>query len=303
MARPVLPVPSLAPPPPCASDPVEAPATLAADPCPERQPGGRRAGLGLLRSFLDERGQDYRRAMSSPVTAFDACSRLSPHLAWGTLSTREVARAARTARAEARARGARDGWVGSLDSFLARLHWRCHFMQKLEDAPEIEVRCLHPAHEGLRETDPARLAAWSAGHLPEGSVVISRKPRFVFLMSRLKSQMFPLSREPGEFFAEAERLGAHYLLLDGLDGLAGYYLVPVIRSRPGSFCPISGFGGGEGAGTQLLGVLGAGDGGGGGRGPAAARLATCPEGLVRSEARSTPDYSSSSIPLFSWTAS
>jgi len=163
MARPVLPVPTLAPAPPAASDPVEAPATLAADPCPGRQPGGRRAGLGLLRSFLDARGQDYRRAMSSPVTAFDACSRLSPHLAWGTLSTREVARAARQARAEARARGARDGWVGSLDSFLARLHWRCHFMQKLEDAPEIEVRCLHPAHEGLRETDPARLAAWCAG--------------------------------------------------------------------------------------------------------------------------------------------
>lgn len=36
-------------------------------------------------------------------------------------------------------------------------------MQKLEDAPAIEHRCLHPAHEGLRETDPARLAAWTAG--------------------------------------------------------------------------------------------------------------------------------------------
>jgi deoxyribodipyrimidine photo-lyase len=52
-----------------------------------------------------------------------------------------------------------------LRSFQARLAWRDHFMQKLEDEPEIEVRCLHPDYEGLRprETDAARLAAWEAG--------------------------------------------------------------------------------------------------------------------------------------------
>jgi deoxyribodipyrimidine photo-lyase len=38
-------------------------------------------------------------------------------------------------------------------------------MQKLEDEPAIETRCLHPACEGLRprEADAARLAAWEAG--------------------------------------------------------------------------------------------------------------------------------------------
>lgn len=161
MARAILPIPALRPAAPVPSDPVAPP--LGADHCPERQPGGRREGETLLVSFLERRGRDYRRAMSSPGTAFEACSRLSPHLAWGTLSTREVAQAARRARDEARSRGARDGWIGSLDSFLARMHWRCHFMQKLEDAPAIEHRCLHPAHEGLRETNPDRLAAWTAG--------------------------------------------------------------------------------------------------------------------------------------------
>ncbi len=133
------------------------------DACPGRQRGGRSAGLALLASFLELRGQRYRREMSSPVTAFEACSRLSPHLAWGTLSTRVVALAAE--RAGRAAAGGRDGWAGSIDSFAARLHWRCHFMQKFEDEPALETRCLHPAHEHLRVqgAEPARLAAWEAG--------------------------------------------------------------------------------------------------------------------------------------------
>ncbi len=138
---------------------------LMPDPCQQRQPGGRRAALEALESFLHERGRDYRRAMASPVTGFDACSRLSAHLASGTLSSREAAQAGWARQAQIRAEGAAPGWAGSVDSFLSRLHWRCHFMQKLEDEPEIERRCMHRAYEGLREAehDPARLAAWEAG--------------------------------------------------------------------------------------------------------------------------------------------
>jgi deoxyribodipyrimidine photo-lyase len=136
---------------------------LAPDPCPGRQPGGRGAALETLGGFLTIRGRPYRKAMSSPVTGFEACSRLSPHLAWGTLSTREAAQAGWARAAELR--GGDRLWAGSVDSFLSRLHWRCHFMQKLEDEPEIESRCMHRAYEGLREGDhnPARLAAWEAG--------------------------------------------------------------------------------------------------------------------------------------------
>ena len=133
------------------------------DPCPERQKGGRTTALAYLDSFLTQRGRDYRRAMSSPVSGADACSRLSPHLAWGTLSTREVVQA--TAQRKAEARAAADGWSPSLTSFEARLAWRDHFMQKLEDAPRLETRCLHSAYEALRPRDPdaARLAAWETG--------------------------------------------------------------------------------------------------------------------------------------------
>src|SRR6056297_2973783 len=130
------------------------------DHCPGRQRGGRRAAERALESFLTTRGERYTRAMSSPVTGARACSRLSPHLALGTLSIREAVQAAWRAPT---GRGA--DWTRAMRSFQARLAWRDHFMQKLEDEPAIEHRCLHPAYEGLRprEPDAARLAAWAQG--------------------------------------------------------------------------------------------------------------------------------------------
>ena len=138
---------------------------LRADPCPQRQPGGRSFGLQTLDSFLTRRGRAYRYQMSSPVTAFDASSRLSPHIAWGTVSLREVAQATWQ---RMRALGdTEDGksWRGSLISFSGRQHWHCHFMQKLEDAPRLEFENLHRAYDGLRPLvpDPVRLQAFCSG--------------------------------------------------------------------------------------------------------------------------------------------
>ena len=136
---------------------------LAPDGYSERQRGGRDQALSLLGGFLTTRGQTYRKAMSSPVEGEWACSRLSPHLALGTLSGREAAQAAAARKTEVK--GTRTGWSGSLASFTSRLAWRDHFMQKLEDAPSIEIRCLHSAYETLRprEPDAARLHAWEVG--------------------------------------------------------------------------------------------------------------------------------------------
>lgn len=130
---------------------------LAPDPCQGRQPGGRTAGLDLFASFLADRARTYRRDMSSPVTGEVACSRLSPHLAWGTLSLREVDQAA--------AQPAPRELIGGIASFRSRLTWRDHFIQKLEDAPDLAERCLHAHYEGLRprDPDPVRLKAWQAG--------------------------------------------------------------------------------------------------------------------------------------------
>ena len=138
---------------------------LAPDPCPLRQPGGRSNGLALLESFLQQRSRTYQRGLSSPLTAFDSCSRLSAHLAWGTLSLREVVQRSRLRRAELLARStAADGaWARALGRFEERLHWHCHFIQKLESEPSLEFQELHPLTAGLRPSDATRLAAWATG--------------------------------------------------------------------------------------------------------------------------------------------
>ncbi|MGR3504064.1 FAD-binding domain-containing protein [Pseudaestuariivita sp.] len=129
------------------------------DHCPERQPGGRPMALSLLGGFLTERGQTYRKAMSSPVEGEWACSRLSPYLALGCISSREVVQATTARQSEKPGQG----WAGSLKSFQARLAWREHFMQKLEDMPDLDRRNMHSGYDNLRGTDPERLAAYVAG--------------------------------------------------------------------------------------------------------------------------------------------
>jgi deoxyribodipyrimidine photo-lyase len=163
MRRPRLPAPDAIPMADVTGEPLPDAAALglAPDPC-QRQPGGRREGLALLKSFLNERGRPYRAAMSAPDSGADHCSRLSPHLALGTISMREAYQAALSARQ--RWKDAGDTmFVRAIDSFISRLHWHCHFIQKLEDAPWLEARCLHPAYEALPEHDHARLEAWAEG--------------------------------------------------------------------------------------------------------------------------------------------
>ena len=96
--------------------------------------------------------------MSSPLQAATACSRLSPHLAWGTLGAREII--AHLTQTTPHPIGA-----ANLQSFTARLAWRDHFMQKLEDQPGLEFSCLHSAYADLRPKTPdaALLAAWEKG--------------------------------------------------------------------------------------------------------------------------------------------
>ncbi len=134
---------------------------------PYRQKGGRSEGLAALESFLRERGRNYTRAMSSPLAGESECSRLSPYLAFGCVSMREAWHALEARRAELRDAedGVRRGWPGSLKSFEGRLHWHCHFMQKLESEPRIEFENIARACDGLREEEfsEERFARWCEG--------------------------------------------------------------------------------------------------------------------------------------------
>ncbi|MEE3624814.1 FAD-binding domain-containing protein [Nitrospirillum sp. BR 11752] len=145
-------------PPPWTEGPPPAPVALGLEPmdAPLRQAGGRRRGLAILDSFLDDRSGRYRGGLSSPLSAPTACSRLSPYLAQGALSLREVVQATRNRLADLP--DGPDPRRQGLAAFLSRLHWHCHFIQKLESEPSLEWRNLHPGYDGLREGE------WNEAH-------------------------------------------------------------------------------------------------------------------------------------------
>ena len=105
--------------------------------------------------------------MSSPVTASESCSRISPYLTWGAISMRQVNRLAENALIYWKDSDDPDAkqWTASLRSFHKRLRWHCHFMQKLEDEPAMEFHALHRAYDHLRvdDFDPIRFQAWTSG--------------------------------------------------------------------------------------------------------------------------------------------
>jgi deoxyribodipyrimidine photo-lyase len=186
------------------------------------QAAGEAAGLQTLQSFLTERSGDYRRALSSPLSAEDGCSRLSPHLAWGTVSLRRVHQATEAQIAAARAaveagdpaeRAAHGQHAHALRGFAGRLRWHCHFMQKLEDEPQIEFRNFARVCDGLREGDfdPLRFAAWREGQtgFPMVDACMRSLRATGWLNFRMRAMLVSFAayhlwlhwREPGQFLA------------------------------------------------------------------------------------------------------
>lgn len=117
-----------------------------------------------LESFLVERALGYSGGISSPNSAFTHGSRLSSHLAWGTISLRCVFHELDKRIIEARETEPRTMWVKSLRAFQSRLYWRDHFIQRLEAFPELEIRSLNPAFDRLEyEESDELLESWLNG--------------------------------------------------------------------------------------------------------------------------------------------
>lgn len=138
---------------------------------PGRQKGGRQQALKMLHSFLNGRASQYRGGISSPISSVSAGSRISPYLAWGVLSMKEVVHALRRQQAEISLNPHKypPRLAAGLAGFESRLHWHCHFMQKLESEPELEYQNLHVAFNGIRDESCSdaqsqeRLTRWAQG--------------------------------------------------------------------------------------------------------------------------------------------
>ena len=134
----------------CRPSAMKAPVHLQHNP-PLRQRGGRPLAMATLNSFLRARSLGYRGGISSPLSAPDACSRLSAYLAWGCISTREVVQGTRAHLDQMPSQSGRHH--AGLTAFISRLYWHCHFIQKLESEPAIEWQNMHRGYDSLREHD------------------------------------------------------------------------------------------------------------------------------------------------------
>ena len=135
---------------------------------PLRQRGGRKHASQQVKQFFNHHLPAYRYSMSSPLSAEEACSRLSPYLAYGTLSVKELMHKIWKIRAQLQSvsdESSSTNVLRSLKSFESRLHWHCHFIQKLESEPAIEMQNMHRGFDGLREPhfNQAYFERWKKG--------------------------------------------------------------------------------------------------------------------------------------------
>jgi deoxyribodipyrimidine photo-lyase len=125
------------------------------------QQGGERRAWYTLHHFFDKRGKEYAFSISSPMASRAACSRLSPYLAWGNISIRQVYQFVLN-------NWQKPGWRRTLVAFSSRLHWHCHFVQKFESESQMQFRPVNKAYLNYQYIDGAerdlRLAAWKSGN-------------------------------------------------------------------------------------------------------------------------------------------
>ncbi|MFC3095756.1 deoxyribodipyrimidine photo-lyase [Alteromonas sediminis] len=126
---------------------------------PSRQPGGECRAWQVLKSFLKDRGKHYHQHISKPALARKACSRLSPYLAWGNISVKQVYHSILQQN--------RPEWRRPMSAVASRLHWHCHFIQKFESESDMEFRPVNKAYLSYPyETGPEaqrRFYAWKSG--------------------------------------------------------------------------------------------------------------------------------------------
>ncbi len=121
------------------------------------QEGGETLAWRYLRSFLEKRGRSYMQNISKPEASRYHTSRISPYLAWGCLSVRQVYQYGKQVKNQG------DN-SRNLAQFLARLRWRDHFIQKFESECRIEFENVNPAFDHLRtELHEEKFQAWAEG--------------------------------------------------------------------------------------------------------------------------------------------
>lgn len=124
---------------------------------PQRQKGGEQLAHLELEKFCDEKHFDYLKNISQPAQGFYTCSRLSPYIAWGNLSLRQVFQRVEKLKKKSPSKK-------NLLQFQARLKWHCHFIQKFEMQISLEYENGSAAFNDVRnKMNKDYFKAWKKG--------------------------------------------------------------------------------------------------------------------------------------------
>ena len=104
-----------------------------------------KSALTCLESFTTNRAMNYRGGISSPNKAMESGSRLSQYLAFGTVSLRYIYQHFWTSIKLTENKKIRAGILGAIQ----RLHWREHFIQRLETSPNMASIAIHLDYDNI----------------------------------------------------------------------------------------------------------------------------------------------------------
>lgn len=108
------------------------------------QKGGRTMAWKYADSFFLNRHKDYMFHISKPESSRKSCSRLSPYLAWGNVSVREIFQLGHEAKTKSNRR--------HIGAFLSRLRWQAHFIQKFEMEHTMEEASVNKGYHKLKKS-------------------------------------------------------------------------------------------------------------------------------------------------------
>ncbi len=118
------------------------------------QPAGEKYAWAYLKTFVEKRAENYTKNISKPEPSRFSCSRLSPYLTWGNLSTRQVYQFYSKYLLIS-------PFKRQLQNFRSRLQWRCHFIQKFEMEDRMEFEHLNRGYADLQQPiDSDLVKAW-----------------------------------------------------------------------------------------------------------------------------------------------
>jgi len=121
------------------------------------QKGGVSSGIKYLDSFLDYRHTKYQNNISKPEASRTSCSRLSPYMSWGNISTRYAWQ-----RAKEQIQNGKSKF--QLNGFTSRLRWQAHFIQKFEMECQMEFRSVNKGYQNLvKPINKKFISAWEKG--------------------------------------------------------------------------------------------------------------------------------------------